>query len=158
MVDIQNQANLFLENIFSKLASDDIDVSNYVMDHVCYRSETDESYTQMKGVLSKLGELIAENSIRDRQVAIFKLNEPLLFRDRVIYCIELSSPRSDLRFDEGFEHAEFVIPNSLEDFLSLYPDIEFNKENMTKEVNPEIIRQYDGCAAKFHNQSLLSGI
>lgn len=153
---IKANTKVFLDKIFNNLNSDLLNVSNYDLDHVCYRAETEETYTKTKNLFSNYGNLIAENVIRGRRIAIFKLNDPLVYKEYRIFCIEVSSPRRDIHFKEGFEHAEFVIQESFNDFLKKYSKIEFNKEAMSKEINPEIIRQYEDCAVKFHKGSLLS--
>ena len=108
----------------------------------------------MKTFLGGIGKELSEFEIRSRKIATYKLDEPITYSGKAITCIELSSPREDLFFPEGFEHAEFVIEEDLKEFMDKYPNIEFNTEASNKEVNPELIRQYKGIAVKFHNYSL----
>jgi len=146
--------NPFLDQFFQNLKADKIDVANFELDHVCYRVETEKRYKEMKIMLDGLGQKLTEFKIRKREISTYHLNKPIVYLDREIHCIELSSPREDLFFPEGFEHAEFVINESLTDFMGRYPNIEFNTEALNRELNPELIRQYEGIAVKFHNYSL----
>ena len=41
----------FLDTLFSHLEDDDIDVSRYVLDHICYRVATALEYDEMCGEL-----------------------------------------------------------------------------------------------------------
>lgn len=43
----------FLDRIFVHIASDNIDVSSYILDHICYRVETMTEYESMKILLQE---------------------------------------------------------------------------------------------------------
>lgn len=152
--NILNKVPYFLEDIYKNLESDGIDVSDYELDHICYRVETNDRYDKVKTLLESIGEELTEFEIRERKISTYKLEKPLTFRNKSISCIELSSPREDMFFPESFEHVEFVIKEDFDDFMSKYPNVIFNTEAVNKKINPELIRQYKKIAVKFHHYSL----
>ena len=48
----------FLDHIFKYLSVKKVDVTNYELDHICYRVETKERYQELKKSLTNLGELL----------------------------------------------------------------------------------------------------
>lgn len=144
----------FLENIFYNLKKDEIDVLDYELDHICYRVETIERNNQLKNELQKIGDLISENKINGRLIPLIKLKDPIIFEDRKIYLVELPQPKEDHHFKEGFEHVEFVISESFDNFMEKYKDLKFKTDGINKEINADIVRQYKDCVVKFHHQSL----
>lgn len=46
--DIFADVTGFLDRIFVHIASDSIDVSGYILDHICYRVESMTEYESMK--------------------------------------------------------------------------------------------------------------
>lgn len=146
--------SVFLEKVFSALKNDGIAVSDYELDHVCYRVETKERYDELKELLKKHGTLLAENMIAGRPIAVYKLNKPFVYKDRKICCIELPSPKQGSKYREGFEHVEFVINMSFEEFIKKHASLEFDTSDSLKEVNPDIKRTYAGFAVKFHQHAL----
>ncbi|MFA6548168.1 MAG: VOC family protein [Candidatus Magasanikbacteria bacterium] len=103
------QATPFLEKIFQLLEKDGIDVSEYELDHICYRVEINERYNQLKNKFSQLGNLINEEEIGGRPISTFRLNQPIEFAERKINCLELPSPKMNSFYSEGYEHIEFII-------------------------------------------------
>ncbi len=154
MESILGPITLFLDRIFQVLDQDGIDVSQYELDHICYRVETEEQYESLKTQLQPLGELLTESQIGGRPIATFKLFQPIKYHEREIWCLELPSPKEGSPYSEGFEHAEFVIDKPFEEFMSLYPSLTFKTKGMSKEVNPEISRKYGDLAVKFHHHTI----
>ncbi|PIZ95019.1 MAG: hypothetical protein COX80_05185 [Candidatus Magasanikbacteria bacterium CG_4_10_14_0_2_um_filter_33_14] len=144
----------FLERLFLLLKKDHIDVSNYELDHVCYRVETMKRYKELKKKLKRYGDLLSETEIGGRPISTFKLYKPLQFANRNIYCIELPAPKDNSFYKEGYEHAEFVIDLSFQDFMNLYRRVNFETKALSKPINPDISIKYDGLSVKFHQHSL----
>lgn len=150
--DIQNYEK-FLDDIFEKLENIGIDLSAFHLDHIAYRVETLERYEELKKQFLQKGELLSENLIKNRPIAVFRLNLPILYKNISIEYLELPAPSDHKFFPEGFEHTEFVVDSSLEEFARKYPNIEFKIDK--KEINTEyVIDLGDGLAAKFHEMSL----
>lgn len=144
----------FLEQIFQHLKEDQIEVDTFELDHICYRVETKERYVKLKQQLSGYGELLTESIVGGRPIATFKLYQPYQFQNRKIYCLELPSPKEGSPYAEGFEHVEFVIEESFEDFMSKYAHLPFKTKGMQKAVNPEISRKYSNSSVKFHHHPI----
>jgi uncharacterized protein len=70
----------FLDTIFERINTTGIDVSNYQMDHLCYRVENNILYEEKKNELLQKGTLLHEALVGGRMIATFKLNEPLHYR------------------------------------------------------------------------------
>lgn len=144
----------FLKKIFNSLKEDKIDVSNYELDHICYRVLTYERYEKLKNDLNSFGKLLNETNIQGRNISTFKLNNPIIFQNRKIYCLELPSPKDESYYKEGFEHAEFFIDLSFEEFMKKYSNLNFDTKAISKKINPDIRRKYENHSVKFHNYSL----
>ena len=144
----------FLEKVLTELKDDGIDASDLELDHICYRVETLERYRELKRELSKQGELVSEAEIRGRPIAVYRLREPIIFKDRRIYCVELPSPKEGTPYTDGLEHVEFVIKDSFSDFMKKHSDVKFETSDITKPVNPDIRIKYEGFSVKFHNKPL----
>lgn len=151
---VLGNTSVFLEKVFSALAADGINVSNYELDHICYRVETKARYEELKTILGDYGELLTEAIIAGRPISTYKLNEPLVYKNIKISCIELPSPKQGSFFPEGFEHVEFVIDLSFQEFIKKYPRIKFDTSSSSKEINPDIIRKYGDFSVKFHHNTL----
>ncbi|MHB8442874.1 MAG: VOC family protein [Patescibacteria group bacterium] len=152
--DILGDYTKFLDNIFGNLDRFQINVSNYYMDHICYRVSTFSLYEEKKISLSEIAELLLENEVGGRLISKFKLFHPLIYRDREISIIELPSPKEGTSYEDGLEHVEFVINMSLVDFRSLYSNIDFNLEGQSKNFNADVAVTFGKYTAKFHEQSL----
>lgn len=144
----------FLEKIFNNLENDRIDVSDYELDHICYRVESLERYEFVKKELLKIGDLLLENEVSGRNIAKIKLQKPIVFKSKKIDVVELPQPKEGYEFEEGFEHVEFVISESFEEFMKKYSNIEFKTDGMQKEINADISMQYEDCSIKFHHHTL----
>lgn len=140
----------FLDKVFSYLKTDKIDISKYQLDHLCYRVETFKRYNDLKLLLGEKGSNISEVEVNGRPIAIFKLNQPVVYKNRKIYCIELPAPTPEKPYSEGWQHVEFVINKSLKDFISEYPHKKFKTRDQNLEINPTIALEYDTLTVKFH--------
>ena len=153
MLDL-GRPNEFLTNIFRRLEESGIDVSHYELDHICYRVETWERYLELTQVLATKGKLLAETMIGGRPIATFLLEKPFVYKDRIINCLELPSPKDGSPYKEGFEHVEFVIDLPFEEFMEKFPAINFKTKGMEKAVNPDISIKFPEGAVKFHHHTL----
>lgn len=144
----------FLDKIFAALQKDRIDVTDYELDHLCYRVASIERYETCKQLLLQKGILLTESIIGNRPIATFKLSTPIIYQGRTISCLELPSPKAGSFYPEGFEHVEFVIDEDFEKFMTRYYHLSFKTKAITKAVNPDISRQYDGFSVKFHHHPL----
>jgi len=152
--DLLGDIDQFIEKTITTLNKDGVDVSNYELDHICYRVDSIERYKEYQNELSQLGTLLSETEINGRQISTYKLAEPICFQERKINLVELPSPKEGSPYPEGLEHAEFVIPDEFEIFMKKYPNIKFDLRDIDKKINPDIKIKYAGFSVKFHHKPL----
>lgn len=145
---------LFLNRLFAELSSRGLDASDWPLDHVCYRVETEERYGYLKEQLLGLGKLISDKVIGGRPISVFLLEEPYGYQGRRIDCLELPAPKPSKSYREGYEHAEFVLAEALEDFMSRHPQLGFDIKGLQKAINPDLRLNFGDINVKFHRQSL----
>jgi predicted metalloenzyme YecM len=129
-----------------------------ICDHICYRVETIERYDEMKNFFEQDGVIAAETMVSGRMISIIQLNNPLKYRGFEIQCIELPAPKEGRHFNEGWEHAEFVVKD-LDKFISDHNGLDFNKKSMNRDINPELgLPLGEGLQVKFHPLHILDVI
>jgi len=140
----------FLDDVYTNIKGVGIDVSDFPIDHIAYRTTTKERYEAIRDELQKFGTILSEIIIRERPVAIFKLNDPLEYKGMKIPFFEILAPaQGDTFYTEGLEHAEFVVSNPLSEMTKKYPSIDFYFHD--NEINPELILKFPIQAnVKFH--------
>lgn len=145
----------FLDTIFSELAKLKLDVSEYYLDHICYRTQSETEYKEIKLFLADFAKLLVESDVNGRLISTFKFFTPLKYKDRELFVIEIPSPKKGVTYNSGFEHVEFVLKEPLANFLTKYSNLNFDLSNLYKEINPEArIKLDDIVAVKFHEQTL----
>ncbi len=157
MIDLK-LAHTFLDHLFEQLQSKNINIDSYEIDHLCYRTSSDENYQVIKDAFSPLGECLIESEVNGRLIATYKLKNPILYKHWIIDLIEVPAPKQGKITQEGFEHIEVVIDCDFEELeksiLLNAPDISFEKKGLEKDLNPELEIEFDQCAVKFHHKSL----
>lgn len=137
--------------IVSELEITGIDKDDIAMlDHLCYRVETEARYAEMKHILGEVAMLRGETQVQGRNIAIFELNEYIKSHGWVVPYIELPAPKEGSLYAEGLEHAEFVVVGSLERFHQKYRNLPFETKSMDRELNPELGLKTARAAMKFH--------
>ena len=144
----------FLRQLFLELHAAKADFSNLIIDHICYRVETQKRYLFLKEKLSKYGELLTEKPIGGRPIATFKFKEPFIFQNQKIYLLELPAPKKGRFYAEGWEHIEMVIEASFEDFMTQNEHLNFDTKAINKKVNPEVRLTFASGSVKFHHYPL----
>ena len=151
----------FLDRLFENLEHYPGQLDHLYMDHVCYRLATDEEYTVMRDALAQRNELLVESIIGKRLIATFRLSRPFRYKDRIIDVVELPAPKKGSPYPTGYEHVEFVVDRSLEDFRSYLTSnniaLPSNLDTcgLAKINNRTIrIKLLDGSSVKFHEYSL----
>ncbi len=129
------------------------------IDHLCYRTESEDVYNQCKTSFSKLGKTLISSTVGGREITTYKLSKPIVFCGVDVDVIELASPKPNNKYATGFEHLEIVITEKFDSFMNEYSTYEFDTSAMNKEHNPEIrLSLNSGISIKFHHQSLESVI
>lgn len=145
---------VFLEQLFFMIEDIGLNLDKYLLDHICYRVSTAEEYKTKKDDLTDHGALLAESIVNGRYISTFKLKEPITFRNRKIYLIELPSPKEEKSYKTGLEHAEFVTKEPLQKIIDRYPQYAFEAFGIHKKTNPDITLKLGEFCIRFHNQTL----
>ncbi len=130
--------------------------SHYQVDHVCYRCDSYQLYTQLKKKIQQFAILLHETPINGRPISTFKLNKPLYFQDHQIDVVELPAPKDGRPKPTGFEHIEVVGNFSFDDIKNDYSHCQFSERGLNKDFNKELSLQLTDYTIKFHHMSLES--
>jgi predicted metalloenzyme YecM len=152
--DVIGDYDKFLEDIFFMLEDIDLDVENNQLDHICYRVESIDQYKSKKEELILFGELLIESLVNGRNISTFKLFEPILYKNRKIFLIELPAPKHGHSYSAGLEHVEFVTIEPLQKVVNRYPQFAFETFGIHKKINADITLKLGNYCMRFHNQSL----
>lgn len=149
----------FIINIKVK-APKSLPLSNYEMDHICYRCSSKELYKEKLKQLNEFGDSLVEGMIGGRPITILKLYEPIECQGYQIHQLEIPCPKVGSYYEDGLEHAEFVIGNInddphdnrlLQEMIKEYPDIKFDTRAIDKDINADISLKIDDTTSiKFH--------
>ncbi|WP_159567554.1 VOC family protein [Budvicia diplopodorum] len=147
----------------------DLSLEQRVADHISVRCYQQSTAKRWKDGLLQCGELISEKNINGRPICLFSLNQPLRVGPWLIDCVELPYPGDKLYPQEGWEHVEWVIPETPENFhqtaLALFSDrilqlpqlkLKFSNPQGEGEqlANPTLAATQDGITIKFHPYSI----
>lgn len=151
---IYNESKSFLVNLLMDINIIQININSLLIDHICYRVSSGESYYYYKNELLAFGTLLSESIIANRPIATFKLHQPIIIQERKIFLFELPSPKPGSPYPDGYEHIEIVIDTSLENWIERYPHLPFNTKGLSKSFNRDIKLKLPSGTVKFHEQSL----
>ncbi len=147
----------FLDKLTNNIQQTWIDISKLFIDHICYRTASNEDYEEKKTLLSNWSwELLIESEIWWRLIATYKLFDPIVYKNRLIDVLELPAPKQWVIHPTWREHVEFVIPESLESFYLKHSDkVQFITKWLAKKYNADVEIEFEPwVACKFHTQSL----
>ncbi len=145
----------FLKQVLQEVQETGFDFADFVqIDHMCYRVPSMEKYLAKKEELTQVGKLVGEAQVNGRPICTFRLHTPVLHGTWRIDAVELPAPRDGVITKEGLEHIEFVLFDSLDDFLKKYADKQFILDSIDRGINPEAVFRLPTYAVKFHLLSL----
>jgi predicted metalloenzyme YecM len=121
---------------------------------LCYRVENVEEYEAKKALLKDHGDMLIESIVNGRNIATFKLHQPIVFQNRSIHLLELPSPKEGHSYKSGLEHIEFVTKEPLAKIVARYPQFAFETFGINKKINADITLKLGDFCIRFHNQSL----
>lgn len=151
---INTESRKFLDSLFQELERVNIDVSDLYLDHICYRTSNVDEYESLKIKFSLIGKLLIESNVGGRPIATYKLNSAIIYNERKIEVIELPSPKKYRNFSTGFEHVEFVIKDSFDEFRNKNSEVDFDLTAINKPNHAELKLFLNNCNVKFHHKSL----
>lgn len=156
---ILDKYEAFIEGILNNLNKLSIDVSDLEMDHIGYQASSDKEYDDLCKEFNTLGEKVSEKLVGGRRVGIYKLFNPLRFKQYTNTAIELVAPKEGQICSSSLEHVEFVIKESFESFIKKYPAIPWNTTAINRAEFPMVTLKLDNNAqVKFHLEPLLEMI
>lgn len=133
-----------------------INVSDLQIDHIGYQADSTEDYDVKTSEVKTIGNFISEHIVGGRRVAVFTLFEPLSYDNQTINIVEVFEPRAGQQVKSNWEHIEFLVANSLEDFMSQYTEIEWDTTAKDREEFPMLILHLEeGLRAKFPRLGVL---
>lgn len=146
----------FLAQILSEIEKRGIDISKYELDHIGYQASSNEDYDTLLPEFKKLGQMLSENSVGGRRVAVFELTEPLSYKNYSIPAIELIAPKEGQNPPSDLEHIEFVIDEKFDDFVKRYPDLPWDMTKVDQPTFPMVtLKLGDTIQVKFHYTPVL---
>lgn len=156
LLDIVDQATHFLHLLESDLQKNNIYLdSNWRPDHICYRTSSVENYAARKDDFSRLGELLGETLVNGRNIATYRLHNPLPWKHHKIWLVEVPAPKK-AGTKEGFEHMEIICDCPFETLRLMNPLAKWDGSGLNKPFNQELEIVMGERNIKFHHQSLSS--
>jgi predicted metalloenzyme YecM len=147
----------FLDRFFANLNKFGIDITGYDLDHLGYQCSSDEDYDNLSTTFSELGEMFDENVVGGRRVGLFKLDVPIVYKDYSIPAIELIAPKIGQECPSALEHAEFVISEKFDTFMSKYPSIKWDTSAVDQPMFPMVkLRLGEHMQVKFHYEPVIA--
>jgi len=149
----------FLDNLVTKVEDMGIYLNGAKLDHIAYQTGTKEEYDKLKPEFERIAKLMKEPLVGGRRIGVFKFTKPLKYKDQSIDAIELIEPKDGQRVSSGLEHAEYLLPMSLEKFIDKYPDIDWNTRALNRDKFPMLILDLtDSMRVKFPRFSILNDL
>lgn len=155
MKELLGDYEAFVGGIGPGLAAYGIDRSELaMMDHVCYRVETEARYEELLDEIGTFAVLLGVAEVAGRNIATFEFDEYITADGWTVPYLELPEPKPGSPYAEGLEHAELVVIGGLDRFARRHKDLPFDTKGMGKDINPELGLKTDSLSVKFHEQPL----
>ena len=152
---LEEKAQAFYLKLKNEKCFSDMNLGSLVMDHLCYRVESQERYEELKNEFCRFSELIISSDVNGREISTYKLHLPFMLDGNRLAVIELPSPKAGSPYLEGFEHAEFVTDLELKTIPLEFSEYDYDTKGVDKELNAELkVKLAKNFSIKFHNQSL----
>ena len=113
---------LFQEKIQQLAAIMKVNLTDYQIDHLALRANTEEKAKNWLTELLKCGRILSDNIVNGRPIYLIELDEPVDFIGQPVDVIELPFPKNKQYPQETWEHIEIVMPflphESVEDWVN----------------------------------------
>ncbi|MBC7660566.1 MAG: VOC family protein [Chitinophagaceae bacterium] len=154
-LELKRDGVRFVEELLIEADRIDLSLEDFEMDHICYRVSSLDQYSRICNILLEGSQRLIEAPVNGRLITTFKLTLPIKAAGREIFVIEVPQPKPGVPYDDGFEHAEFVVNIPLAELMRQYSEVTFDTSACAKPTNPEVrILLSSGKSLKFHNMSL----
>ena len=87
-----------------------INLSDYEIDHLAVRVNTEQNAKNWLTALLKCGKILSDNIVNGRPIYLIQLEKPLAFAGQFVDVIELPFPKNKQYPQETWEHIEIVMP------------------------------------------------
>lgn len=144
----------FLDQLFSEIEALNLKLNFVEIDHLCFRTDSDEDYRRVCHDFSEQGILLIEAPVGGRLISTYKFHTPFKYKNISIPLIEVPAPKKGKVTQRGFEHIELVVEESFEELIQKYSHLKLETNALKKELNPELEIEFKTGAIKFHHQSL----
>ncbi|MEZ8142208.1 hypothetical protein A1OK_02380 [Enterovibrio norvegicus FF-454] len=154
-----------------------IDLASYEADHIALRVNEVDLALQLHQAWLAYGDEISVNTINGRPIVVIKVHDSVSFGQWKTHCVELPYPSEKTYPEEGWEHAEWVIPSDavtpealLDDVFCLFPELKARWETLSEMgvkvklsspsgegerlANPTVAFKANGVCVKLHPVSL----
>ncbi|MFQ5493387.1 MAG: VOC family protein [Candidatus Dojkabacteria bacterium] len=156
---IPSNHNRFIAKVYKLLAGLGIDTDKLSIDHTAYQADSAEDYESQKKHVMESEELISENIVGGRRVGIFGLKSPLSYKGESFSVIEIIEPRAGQEVKSAWEHVEFMVEGTLEEFMAKHPKLQWTKDAIDRNEFPMLILKLtEDIRAKFPRRSVLDEI
>jgi len=153
---IPDSYHIFIEGVLKRIDELGIDVVDLNMDHIGYQASSNKDYDNLRIEFDKIGELVSEKIVGGRRVGIYKLKEPLRYKQYVNEAIELVAPKESKVCPSALEHVEFVLKESFDSFMKKYPNLPWDTSKVNQPMFPMInLKLSDTTQVKFHYKPVL---
>jgi uncharacterized protein len=158
-MDVLSDVVGFLDTFTAKVATTGIDISGFNLDHVAYQASTSEDYENRKPDFKSICDYQHVAMIGGRQVAVFRLKNPIMYKGYKVIALELIEPTQGQQCKSAWEHAEYVIDTSFQNFISKYPDLDWDTSSIDRKVYSHLKLRLDEITrVKFHLHDILETI
>ena len=150
-----NGLEYFVPNLLDLVKESGIDVSDYLMDHVCCRTFDMSSFESIFARWRMFASRVHTSEVNGRPIHALFLEKQFTISGRIVRVIELPAPKPGQTYPEGWEHVEFVVDETLERFMSRYKTHQFDTKSLNGELNSAVgLPLSFGLRAKFHQLPL----
>ncbi len=149
----------FIDEIYNRVANLGIDIESLKIDHLGYQAESPKDYNDQVSLISTCTTKISENIVGGRKVGVFQLQNHLEYQNQTFNIIEIFEPREGQIVKSAWEHIEFLVESTLEEFMNKYPNITWDISALDREEFPMLILLLgDGWRAKFPRRGVLDEV
>ena len=159
--DIIGDYRAFAAQQRDRLASRDIDISDFELSHVAYRVPEWDEYVRVRGLLERHAVANRENVWNGRPISLVVPAQPLeVLDDKVVPLIELIAPVHQRVYKMGLEHLGVVVGDTFDAFVAAHKPVltgqQFQGPNSTPD--PVYILFEDFTHVKFYRLSLRASV
>lgn len=153
---ITEKFNSFASSLIKQIP---FDVSDLQLDHFGYQTSSKQDYENLKNESLTIGNLISENIVSGRRVAIFRFKRPFQSNGFEILGFELVEPKEGQICDSELDHLEFVIPISFDEYIKLHKEVDWDLYAKDREEFSKIVLKLEnGKSIKFHIKDIFEEI